>query len=177
MRTIIRAAAGKPIELPILFAACMGLRLSEIKALRLCDFEGNILHIRRALVAVGLEVVEKTTKTYTSSRDMIVPQFILDKLPDSDDKIAPLKHKSTYHAFIRLLNQCGLPHFRFHDLRHYYASTMLSLGIPNKYAQNQMGHSTDTTLKNIYQHIQSDKANQFIAEINEHFQTQIANEC
>ncbi len=31
---------------------------------------------------------------------------------------------------------------RFHDLRHTYATYLLSKGIPVKYVQDQLGHST-----------------------------------
>ena len=31
---------------------------------------------------------------------------------------------------------------RFHDLRHTYATYLLSNGIPVKYVQNQLGHTT-----------------------------------
>ena len=32
--------------------------------------------------------------------------------------------------------------FKFHDLRHTYATYLLSKGIPVKYVQEQLGHST-----------------------------------
>ena len=34
---------------------------------------------------------------------------------------------------------------------------MLAMGIPNKYAQERMGHATDNMLKNVYQHIMDEK--------------------
>ena len=47
--------------------------------------------------------------------------------------------------------------FRFHDLRHYTASVLLALGVPDKYAMEVMGHATNATLKQIYQHTMDDK--------------------
>ncbi|KPA10294.1 phage integrase [Candidatus Magnetomorum sp. HK-1] len=40
----------------------------------------------------------------------------------------------------QVLMIAGLKHVRFHDLRHTYASLMLSLGEPIHYVQNQLGH-------------------------------------
>lgn len=41
---------------------------------------------------------------------------------------------------------------RFHDLRHMNASIMLQLGIPEKYAMERGGWTTNSTLQNVYQH-------------------------
>ena len=35
---------------------------------------------------------------------------------------------------------------------------MLRLNVPNKYAMERMGHSTNNMLKNVYQHTMDDKA-------------------
>ena len=56
------------------------------------------------------------------------------------------------NRFKTVLKHAGLPHFRFHDLRHANASIMLALGIPDKYAQERMGHATDNMLQQVYQH-------------------------
>ena len=45
----------------------------------------------------------------------------------------------------------------FHDLRHLNASIMLMLGIPDKYAMERGGWSTNSTLKAVYQHTFSEE--------------------
>lgn len=60
---------------------------------------------------------------------------------------------------------------RFHDLRHYYASLMLSLGVPDKYAMARMGHATPNMLKNVYQHIMDDKDKEVSLAINQYFES------
>lgn len=42
-------------------------------------------------------------------------------------------------------------------IRHYNASIMLALNIPDKYAMERMGYSTPATLKKVYQHTMRDK--------------------
>ena len=54
--------------------------------------------------------------------------------------------------FSRLCAKLGLPHYRFHDLRHAAASIAMSIGVPNTYTQKRMGHKTDNMLKTVYLH-------------------------
>ncbi len=46
---------------------------------------------------------------------------------------------------------------------------MLALEVPDKYAMELMGHSTNNMLKTVYQHIFEDKQNQVAQEINSFF--------
>ena len=54
-----------------------------------------------------------------------------------------------YH-FQRLLTKAGLPHFRFHDLRPFYATILLAAGVPPKVIQEQFGYRQISTTMNIY---------------------------
>ena len=74
------------------------------------------------------------------------------------------------YRFIKLQKSAELPHFRFHDLRHYNASVMLALNIPNKYAAERMGHADDTMLKKVYQHLMEDKNKDIDDSIEKYFQ-------
>jgi integrase len=47
------------------------------------------------------------------------------------------------------LEAAGLPRIRFHDLRHTYASQMISHGENIKYIQSQLGHSSHTVTLNV----------------------------
>ena len=55
------------------------------------------------------------------------------------------------------MRKSGVPHFRFHDLRHVNASTMLAVGVPDKYSMKRMGHATNNMLKTTYQHTIKEK--------------------
>jgi integrase len=50
----------------------------------------------------------------------------------------------------RALNRAGLPHFRMHDLRHYAASILHAIGIPDQYIMDRGGWRTDNVMKNVY---------------------------
>jgi integrase len=58
--------------------------------------------------------------------------------------------------FSYLLKKLGLRHIRFHDLRHTFASVLLSKEVPLINVSNFLGHSTISTTANIYAHL--DKA-------------------
>lgn len=75
------------------------------------------------------------------------------------------EHRLPDFCFIKLRNKHGLT-VRFHDLRHYCASLMLALGVPDLYAMERMGHSPTHMLKSVYQHTMKDKQDEVAISIN-----------
>ena len=61
--------------------------------------------------------------------------------------------RSVTANFSKLLEQNGLRHIRFHDLRHSCASLLLANGVPMKQIQEWLGHSDIGTTANIYSHL------------------------
>jgi len=55
--------------------------------------------------------------------------------------------------FDKIMEQAGLRHIRFHDLRHSSASLLLANGVPLKNIQEWLGHSDFSTTANIYAHL------------------------
>lgn len=53
-------------------------------------------------------------------------------------------------------------------MRHYYASIMLALGVPDKYAMERMGHSTNSMLKH-YQESVKEKDIEINNAMNDYF--------
>lgn len=132
------------------------------------DVDGDILHIRRALVDEG----EKGTKTYGSQRDLPIPKYIkemIEKSPHASDYIVPMTRRTLYCRFQSICKKAGVQHYRFHDLRHINASVMLALGVPNKYAQERMGHATDNMLKTVYQHTMSAQQAEVAKKVDDYF--------
>lgn len=157
IKAIIEITKGTTIELPVLLGLWLGMRMSEIKALTFNDIQENLIHIKRANVYVEGKYVEKDTKTYTSTRTLVLPEHIIKlinqiEFKDKSEYIIKDSGQAIYKKFVRLCALHGLPHYRFHDLRHANASIMLALGIPDKYAMERMGHSTNNMLKTVYQH-------------------------
>ena len=165
VRKIMEAARGTAAELPILLAVWLGLRMSEILGLRREDVDSGVLHIRRAVVDEG----EKATKTYGSQRDLPLPDYLKGLLPERDGPLVPMTRRALYCRFQAVCRRAGVQHYRFHDLRHINASVMLAIGVPNKYAQERMGHSTDHMLQTVYQHTMSKEAQAVAKKVDAYF--------
>ena len=159
---LLDVVAGTKMEIPIILGALCGMRLSEIMGLTWndIDFEKHIIHIRRAMVFVGSQVIEKTTKTKNSNRNIIVPDYVIKRLSEykgigyvyAKEDGSP-EHGGNYRLrFSKLLKRYGLPKTRFHDLRHFNATMMLKKGVPDKVAAGQLGHA-NTNMTKKYQHI------------------------
>jgi len=56
-------------------------------------------------------------------------------------------------VFKRVLQKAGLRESRFHDIRHTYASLLLSDGVAPVYVKEQMGHSSIQMTVDIYGHL------------------------
>lgn len=155
IQIIEKAARGTDFELPFLLAAWMGLRTSEIRGLTWDCVENDTLHIKKALILGPNGEVSKGTKTYSGNRKLKIPAYIMELLNGMDHKtknIVNAYQGELYKTLDKICKKNGLPHYRFHDLRHFQASVMLALGVPDKYAMERMGHSSTNMLKNVYQH-------------------------
>lgn len=177
IQMLLQYAAGKEIELPILLSACLGLRRGEIAPLDYSDidFQRKTITISKSMVLnSSSEWVVKKPKTYSGNRTLKVYDFILDKVKERKAAELPLislTPNQISDEFSYALEKTGLPHFRFHDLRHYNASVMLSLNIPDKYAMERMGHATNNMLKTVYQHTMQEKEDSVDAALSEYFNT------
>lgn len=157
----------------VILAASAGLRMAEICAVTWSDYhpEKKSLTINKALV-VGPDgkYHTKSPKTPSSVRTLTLPDAAaayLDSLKRTDERICPVLPTTIKAAFAHLKARTGIT-YRFHDLRHYYASIMLALGVPDKYAARRMGHSTTYTLQHVYQHLMKDKEQSIDATISAH---------
>ena len=77
-----------------------------------------------------------------------------DNLVFSNEAGGPMNYSNMVQRHYRkALKDAGIPQIRFHDLRHTYASLLLSQGENVKYIQTQMGHSSPTVTLNVYAHL------------------------
>ena len=94
----------------------------------------------------------------------------IKKIPETEEQIVPLSPRIISMRFNRLLKKNPqIPPFRFHDLRHYYASMLLSINIPTKYVVERMGHKTDNMLKTVYEHTMAEREKKIDKDISECF--------
>jgi integrase len=167
-----RAEALKPKWWPegvlLVTYAMTGLRPGEGLALRSgdADFQNEILRVERAL---SHEVVKRTKTAETRKVDLngailAVLKAHLARLAEEalgrgwgdpawlfpSEANTPLDYANTAKVFARILKAAKLPHFRVYDLRHTYASLLLSAGAPLLYVSQQLGHKKPTTTLRYY---------------------------
>ena len=150
------------MQLIVMLAAFCGMRRSEILGLHVSDWNGknNTFKIRRALVYAGNgEYVEKQTKTTKSTRIATVPSVVVPiiereiKGKRKDDRIFDITVGAMMHRYEKGAKAVGMEDINFHALRHYAASVMKFLGIPDTYAAARLGHATVHMVRKVYQHI------------------------
>ena len=98
----------------------------------------------------------KPPKPDDSNRTVDVPPFVLDKLPH-DGPFVESSPNAITARFLRLVEDLGLPHFRFHDLRHYFATRLTYIGVPSRIICDLGGWRTDKMMKRVYVDVAQDE--------------------
>lgn len=158
------------MEVPILLAAFGPMRRGEICALRSENISGNIVHVCRSMVLNSENKwVIKAPKSYAGDRLIEFPDFVIEKIKNIRGSITQFNPAMVSNHFSSDLRRAGLPHFRFHDLRHYSASIQHAIGIPDAYIMQRGGWGSDTVLKTIYRHALEEKEKEMYGKANKYF--------
>ena len=151
------AAVKKDRELYICVLLCAfgPMRRSEACAIRYDDIDRktNTITVRRSCVRNNDKewIYKDTPKTDSSYRAIIYPSEVVNAIGRgfgyviNENSPAALSDRLT-----RVLKREGLPHFRMHDLRHYSASILHAIGIPDQYIMARGGWKTDNVMKRVY---------------------------
>ena len=155
-------ASDDYLRISILLASIGTMRRGEIAALNYEDIEGNVIHVSKSMVQDenGKYCIRKVPKTSTSDRFIEYPEKVIDEIGAGTGRIVTVNPDAITGAFINLRNSLGLK-CRFHDLRHYAASIMHAIGIPDQYIMEVGGWSTDGVLKSVYRNVLDDKSREF----------------
>ena len=159
-------------ELEVMLALMYGLRKEEIRGLKKSDIKNGTITINRVKIDVDNQVVvkEQAAKTENSLRQIYnVHPFILQMIEQrTGEYITDVSGHAIYMHFKRKMQSIGYD-ISFHDLRHVNASVMLFLGIPDKYAMERGGWSTDDTLKRVYQSTITSERERFDSVVDSYF--------
>jgi len=178
-RRLLDAAAEDRLEALYVLAVHTGMRQGELLALRWqdVDMENAVVSVRRTLTRSGGKVTFGEPKTKKSRRSIrLAPQatealrahlerqlrdmeILGDRYRDqglvfTTDTGAPINPSNLrQRSFALLLKRAGLPHMRFHDLRHTCATLLLSRGVHPKFVQELLGHATIAITLDTYSHV------------------------
>ena len=174
----LRAARETAYYLVYVTALFTGMRLSELLGLHWVDLKNNLTLIsvaQKLYKRRGICQFEEPKSKY-SRRSIAVPPVLTElfrrhrpqqeaerallgtELKEEDLVFArydgsALDPGTVYHTFRDILEGAGIPHIRFHDLRHTHASLLLQAGIHPKIVQERLGHSSITVTIDIYSHL------------------------
>lgn len=192
VQKLVSTTRGHRFEAIFTVALTTGMRRGELFGLRWSDIniERGILYVRRTTNRYkGVGVVENDPKTKTSLRQIMLSEPALEALKKHKERQEQEKQMlgdkwqdrnlvfcGRYGGFLipdtlrknlnKVLQDAGLPHIRFHDLRHSAATIMLTMGVHPKIVQEMLGHSTITITMDTYSHLVPSMQKEAINKIN-----------
>ena len=172
IQCLMDGVKGTVMELPILLAAFGPMRRGEICALRSENIAGSVVHVCENMVLTkDNEWIVKTPKSYAGDRYIDYPAFVAEKWKDAPSgRLINLHPANITDRFEVILKKADLPHFRFHDLRHYSASIQHALGVPDAYIMERGGWKNDGVLKQVYRHTLEEKTAEMNRKVNGYFE-------
>lgn len=170
IQKLLEHVRGKELEIAIELAAFGPMRRGEICALESTDIQGNIVSVTKDMVlSPEKEWIVKQPKTPASVRKIVYPDFVIDRIKGIQGRIVKCTPDQLSNRFRRAVKTTGVKKFRFHDLRHYSASIMHAIGIPDAYIIERGGWTTDGVMKSIYRHTLSDRQKEINDKANNYF--------
>ena len=171
IKILLENIKGTELEKAICLAAFGPMRRGEICALTSDDIFGDTIRVNKAYsLDVNRNWVLKQPKTEAGNRYIQYPEFVIKLFEGCHGKLVNYNPNSLTNAFEKALKRIGVPHFRFHDLRHYTASILHTLGYPDKYIMARGGWKSNYTLNNVYKHALKEKQKEFDVVALNHFE-------
>jgi len=189
-KKLLEAARGTSLDALLEVALTTAMRRGEILALRWSevDLERGTAFVRRTLTKLAhYGVIENEPKTKAGRRRIELSSVAVEALKRHQTCQEQVKLKAgdkwqdknfvfcdengrsfvpgtVVYRFEKLLKQVGLPHMRFHDMRHSAATILLAAGVHPKKVQELLGHSSIMVTMDVYSHVlpsmQKDVANE-----------------
>jgi integrase len=180
-RKLLDAAHGDRLEALYVLAVTTGMRRGELLGLKWSDIdlENARVSIQRTLTRTdnGKRVALGEPKTKKSRRTIRLTEAAVEALRGhlqrqlreievlgdryADEGLVFTTEAGTLinpsnlrqRSLAPLLKKAGLPHIRFHDLRHTCATLLLSKGVHPKFVQELLGHATIAITLDTYSHV------------------------
>ena len=158
VKGLLQIFRDSDMEVPVMLAAYGGLRRGEICALRMSDIDGDFVRVSRAVVRdQSGEWVTKEPKTPSSIRSVLLPHFVIERIRERGH-ITHLLPCQVSDKFWKKQLRLGIRPYCFHSLRHFHASYLHALNIPDAYIMARGGWSSPAVMQSVYRHALADKA-------------------
>jgi integrase len=147
-----------------------GMRLGEILALQWgdIDWNGKFIEVNRSYKRGHVTLTKTGKMRRVDMSDQLIEklrglnlQRKREALQNGHGEIVefifhrngkPMEQNYIRRVFKRILSKAGLRDIRFHDIRHTFASLLLSDGASPVYVKEQLGHSSIQMTVDIYGH-------------------------
>ncbi len=160
-------------SLPIILAVSLGLRRGEVLGLKWSDidFKNKVLHIQRTATPHRNGYIFTDCKTDKSNRFLQLSDYLISKFLEWQniqntfdfeniiEFVFTQENGKIYSAttlnkkYKEILKKCDLDtNIRFHDLRHTFASYLISENVSVPIVSQMLGHSKVSTTLDIYTH-------------------------
>lgn len=142
---------------PIMLAVRYGLRRGEILGIKPktdIDYLTGTLHIQRTLTVENGKKQITSCKTNNSDRRLLLAHEDLKTLKKYENRqfLVNISPNMVDKKFKNIIKKNDFPDIRFHDLRHSYATFMLSKGVNPKIVSQVLGHSGIDITLDLYSH-------------------------
>lgn len=182
---LLEAARGTRYY-PLLYTTlALGLRRGEVLGLRWedVDFDRDELAVQRIIVPVAGKTTVGEPKTEGSKRILPLPPDLREVLLDWGVELerlglyggwvfpagtgaeTPINPRNLERAFKGLLKKARLPDYRFHDLRHTFATRTLASGVDPKTVSGLLGHTTVAMTLDIYTHLERERMKRAVQNV------------
>ena len=146
------------------------MRLGEILGLQWedIDFNGKFIHVQRSYKLGKLSTPKNGRTRRVDMSDMLIESLRSHLLKRKKEALQeghevvefvfhrdgkPIAQYSVRYTFKRILSRAGLRHIRFHDIRHTFATLLLSQGESPVYVKDQLGHHSIQMTVDVYGHL------------------------
>jgi integrase len=172
----------------------MGMREGEVLGLGVedIDLENRRLMVRHSVQRVDGKLRLVPTKTEDSQRSVRLPEVVVsamaahlerraqEKMAAAEDWVETgrvfttrrgtmLDARNMLRDYYQLRDLSGLPHIRFHDLRHSAATLLRAAGVPTPAISKLLGHASTRTTEEVYSHVTPDMESAAAAKMDEIF--------
>ena len=174
----LEAAKGTDMYLIVLLEVMTGLRRGELVALKWShiDLDAGVIHICENTVRVNGGTITKQPKSKAGYRDITIGAEMVEELRRAKEEYdkaraaygagfhnhgyvihlengKPFEPDSITHKWRDFAKRNGLPHIKFHGLRHSNATALIQAGVSPKVVQQRLGHADVNITLNTYTHV------------------------